>query len=102
MAVEFNGLLDEFEELDAQVVGVTSDKPETHRKWAARNRVQIPMIDDVGREVARAFAVAQRTGGTMHVTFLLDEDGTIRHVYPKVKSKGHASIVLRDCMRIWG
>jgi peroxiredoxin Q/BCP len=59
------------------------------------------MIDDSDCKVARAFDVAQRFGGVKHTTFLIDPLGTIRRVYPKVKAKGHAAIVLRDCREIW-
>lgn len=59
------------------------------------------MIDDSDYRVAKAFDVAQRFGGVRHTTFVIDPLGTLRKVYPKVKAKGHAAIVLRDCSEIW-
>ncbi len=88
--------------MDVQVIGVTVDRPETHRRWAARNDVRLPMIDDTDCRVAKAFDVAQRFGGVKHTTVLIDPLGTLCRVYPKVKAKGHAAIVLQDCRRIWG
>lgn len=78
------------------------DKPKIHGEWAARRDVTLPMIDDSDYEVSDAFGVTQRFGGVEHTTFLIDPDGTLRRVYPKVKPKGHAVIVLQDCRDTWG
>jgi peroxiredoxin Q/BCP len=40
--------------------------------------------------------VAKRT------TWLIDPDGTLRKIYPKVTPKGHAAEVLAACKELWG
>jgi peroxiredoxin Q/BCP len=102
VAVEFNGLLDEFAAVDVQVVGVTVEKPETNREWVARHGVKIPMIEDSDYAISNAFGVTLRMGGVKHATFLIDADGVLRKAYPKVRAKGHAAAVRGDCREIWG
>lgn len=85
-----------------QVLGLTFDKPQTHRKWAARHRLKMPFIDDRDRRVSRCFGTAARMGGVKLATVLIDPDGTLRKIYSKVKAKGHAATVLEDCRQIWG
>ena len=67
-----------------------------------RNCVGLQMIDDTECEIADAFGVSLRFGGVKHTTFLIDSDGVVTKVYPRVKPKGHASAVLRDCRERWG
>lgn len=102
-AVEFNGLLDEFAALDAQVVGASVDKPQSNERWAEKHDLKMPLISDDGeRTVAAAFGVARPHGGTAkRTTWLIDPDGTLRKVYRNVKAKGHAATVLADCKELW-
>jgi peroxiredoxin Q/BCP len=60
------------------------------------------MIEDADYTISTAFGVAQRFGGVEHTTFVIDADGTVIKVYPKVKARGHAAAVLRDCGDVWG
>jgi peroxiredoxin len=41
-------------------------------------------------------------GGVKFTILVIDSDGTLRKVYPKVKPKGHAAIALQGCREIWG
>lgn len=78
------------------------DPPRTHRKWAARHDVDMPFIHDGDYMVSAAFGVAGRMAAIRNTTFLIDGDGALRGVYPIVKAKGHAAIVLQACGEIWG
>jgi peroxiredoxin Q/BCP len=56
-----------------------------------------------GSEVATAFGVARpMVGVAKRTTWLIDPDGTLRKVYPKVTPKGHAAEVLAATREIWG
>jgi len=81
-------------------VGV--DPSTTHRKWAARHGLRMPFINDADYGVSAAFGVAGRMGAINNTTFLIDFDGSLRKIYPIVKAKGHAAIVLQHCRTIWG
>jgi len=58
------------------------------------------MLSDPGGAVARSYGVRNVLGFAARVTFLIDEHGTIRKVYPKVSPAAHAAQVLDDLRRL--
>jgi peroxiredoxin Q/BCP len=64
----------------------------------------MPLVSDSGEHVvASAFGVARpMVGVAKRTTWLIDADGTLRKVYPKVTPKGHAAEVLAAVQEIWG
>jgi thioredoxin-dependent peroxiredoxin len=86
-----------------QVVGASVDRPAANERWAQKHGLRLPLISDPEREVATAFGVAPRlAGGAKRTTWLIDADGTLRKVYPKVTPKGHAAEVMAAVKEIWG
>jgi peroxiredoxin Q/BCP len=87
-----------------QVIGASVDKPGANERWAQKYELKMPLISDPGEhEVAAAFGVARPlVGVAKRTTWLIDPDGMLRRVYPKVTPKGHAAEVLADCAEIWG
>jgi peroxiredoxin len=64
----------------------------------------MPLISDVGEHVvASAFGVARpMVGVAKRTTWLIDVDGTLRRIFPKVTPKGHAAEVLAAAKEVWG
>lgn len=87
-----------------QVIGASVDTPGANERWARKHGLAMPLISDPGEHVvASAFGVARpMVGVAKRTTWLIDPDGTLRRVYPKVSPKGHAAQVLADCNEIWG
>ena len=87
-----------------QVIGASVDKPAANEKWARKYELRMPLISDPGEHaVAGAFGVARpMVGVAKRTTWLIDADGTLRKVYPKVTPKGHAAEVLAAVKEIWG
>ena len=86
------------------MVGASVDKPAANEKWAAKYGLRMPLISDAGdHTVSSAFGVARpMVGVAKRTTWLIDADGTLRKVYPKVTPKGHAAEVLAAAKEIWG
>ncbi len=91
--------------LDAgyQVVGVSVDSPESHKKFIAKHELPFPLISDTDHKLVEEFGVwgekklAGRTYmGTYRTTFIISPDGVIKRVIgPKeIKTKIHASQIL--------
>jgi peroxiredoxin Q/BCP len=87
-----------------QVVGASVDKPAANERWAQKYDLEMPLISDYGdHTVSSAFGVARpMVGVAKRTTWLIDPDGTLRKIYPKVTAKGHAAQVLADCRELWG
>ncbi len=101
-------LRDRYEDLlnaGYQVVGVSVDSPESHKKFIAKHSLPFPLISDADHELVEKMGVwgekkmAGRTYmGTYRTTFIISPDGVIKRVItPKeIKTKIHASQILEE------
>ena len=69
-----------------EVIGVSNDGPDAHKKFIADHRLNFPLLSDTDGSIAKAFGVA-RLGGFLsgwipprRVTFVIDRDGVVRRV----------------------
>jgi len=86
----------------AQVVGISADSPESHRKFIDKHELNFRLLSDPGNRVTRLYAVFKKKSlygrefmGIERTTFVIDRDGVIRKVFPKVKVAGHAEAVVQ-------
>lgn len=88
-----------------QVIGVSVDSPESHKKFAAKNNLDFPLIADTDHHLVELMGVwgeksmyGRKYMGTMRTTFIIDADGRIVKVFePKqIKTKTHAQQILED------
>lgn len=75
----------EFQKLDAEVFGVSTDKVETHKAWhdhsPAIKKVQYPLIADPTGNITREFGVyIEEEGVARRGTFIVDPDGVLRTI----------------------
>lgn len=91
----FNTLLDEFDALNASVVGVSTDKPGTLLKFREKHGFRFDLLSDADKETSSAFGTLKDHGKSSNrVTFLIDPGGVVQAVWPKVRVDGHAEKVL--------
>ena len=91
----FDALLEQFASLNAAVVGVSTDKCGTLAKFRDKHDFQFVLLSDSEKEVATAFGTLKEHGKSSdRVTYLIDPDGVVQAVWPKVKVDGHAEQVL--------
>lgn len=84
----------EFEKLNAKVIGVSFDSLESHKAFAENHQLNFPLVADPGGEIAAKYGVDTSRGVAARVTFVIDAQGKIAKVYPKVQVQGHADEVL--------
>jgi len=81
-ACAFRDAYAEFVGADVEVVGVSSDSPESHRRFAARHSLPFPIISDAGGALRRLFGVPRAWGlFPGRVTYVIDKKGVVRMVY---------------------
>ncbi len=85
----------------AVVIGVSADSPDSHKKFAEKFALPFPLVSDEEKVLLKAYGVWQKKSmygrsfmGIVRSTFVIDERGTIAHVFPKVKVEGHVDEVL--------
>lgn len=78
-ACGFRDAYEQFQALGAEVVGVSSDSPASHRAFAARHRLPFPIISDPDRALRKLFGVPNPLGFLPgRVTFVIDKAGIVR------------------------
>lgn len=70
---------DEFAALNATVVGISSQDLESHEGFAGRYSLNVPLLADVEKRVARAYSAYSARLGTKRVAIVIDEDGVVRY-----------------------
>ncbi len=85
----------------AVVLGVSADSVESHGKFAAKYGLSFPLLSDATKEVCKAYGVWQEKTlygrkfmGIVRTTVVIDEQGRVQHIFPKVKVDGHTEEVL--------
>lgn len=77
------------------MVGVSADKQVVQQRFIDKFGLTFPMIADTDKSIIDSYGVAKVLGVTAErTTFLIDPEGRIACVWPKVKVEGHADDVL--------
>ena len=94
-ACSFRDSYKPFREKGAVVIGVSLDSVESHKKFSEKYALPFAILSDNKKEAAKAYGVLG-TGGLMarRITFIIDKDGTIARVFPKVDVTVHSEQVL--------
>jgi peroxiredoxin Q/BCP len=100
-AQDFQALKDAFASADTTVIGVSPDPMKSHDKFRAKYGLDFPLASDESKAILQAFGVwveksmyGRKYMGVERTTVLLDRDGRIARVWPKVSVPGHAEEVL--------
>jgi peroxiredoxin Q/BCP len=100
-AKDFTCLAAEFKRAGAEVIGISPDSPESHRKFQEKYDLGVRLLADEERKAAEAYSVwveksmyGRKYMGIERSTFLVDASGKIAKSWRKVKVPGHAEEVL--------
>ena len=85
----------------AVVLGVSADSVDSHRKFAEKFDLPFPLLSDEKKEMLKRYGVWKQKSmygkkyyGIERTTFVINEKGTITHIFPKVKVDGHTEELL--------
>ncbi len=100
-ASQFRDLHKQFEKKNARIVGVSRDSVASHQKFKTKYSIPFTLLADTASELCDAFGViveknmyGKKSMGVQRSTFLIDKNGKIVRVWPKVKVDEHADEVL--------
>ena len=100
-ACEFRDTQAPIKKAGALVFGVSGDSLESHGKFKTKYKLNFPLLSDQGNAVATKFGAygekmlyGRKFMGIIRSTFIIEGDGVVRKVFPKVKVDGHAEKVL--------
>ena len=100
-ACAFAGAYEQFRDKDVAVIGVSRDSAASHVKFAEKYGLPFILLSDPERQAIEAYGVWQEkklygkvSFGVVRTTFIIDENGVIEKVMPKVKPDTNAAEIL--------
>lgn len=102
-ACSFRDNLDELNNNNYQVIGVSADTAESHRKFIDKQKLTFPLIADTDKQLINRFGVwgekkfmGKTYMGILRTTFMIDKDGIITDIItPKeIKTKIHGEQII--------
>jgi thioredoxin-dependent peroxiredoxin len=92
----------EYAAAGATVIGISPDEPAALRKFADKHDLDFTLVGDPDHSVAEAYGTwveksmyGKKYMGVQRATFIVDGDGKIAKVFPKVSPKTHDDVVLK-------
>ncbi len=80
---------------DIVVLGVSADDEASHQQFTQKFNLPFPLLADVDFSIIKAYDV-DGGGYAQRVTYVIDPQGKISHVYTSVNTETHASDILKD------
>ena len=89
--------------MGAEVLGVSGDSVEALEKFKAKYKLNFLLAGDATHKILEAYGVWQeknlygkKSMGIARTTYIIDGNGKVAHVFPKVKVEGHIQEVLAE------
>ncbi len=87
--------IDNIKRYDAEVLGVSTDNLDSHNKFMSAYNLNFPLVADPDFIISKAYGVFNdERQMSRRVTFVIDKEGIIRHIFPKVDVRAHADEVI--------
>ena len=100
-ACNFRDGIAELKRRGAVVLGVSPDPVESHKKFKNKYELNFPLLADTDRKIIESYDTwkeksmyGRKYMGVERTTYIIDEDGKISHIFPKVKVNEHYEEVL--------
>ena len=98
-AAAYNG----FKEKNVEVIGISKDSVASHVKFAEKYNLPFTLLSDSELEIIKAYGVWQEkklygkvSMGVVRTTYIIDENGFVEKVMPKVKPDTNAQEILAE------
>lgn len=102
-ACGFRDNLPKFQDLKAEIVGISVQDSRSHTKFSAKYKLPFTLLADTNKEVVEKYGVwdlkkflGREYHGTKRTSFLIDPEGKIVKIYEKVNPQKHPTEVLSD------
>lgn len=106
-ACAFNDHFNRFKKHGIAVIGISKDSVKSHEKFASKYGLDFDLGSDPECATIQAYGswveksmYGKKYMGISRDTFLIDENGVIRHIWRNVKVEGHAEAVLEQALAL--
>ena len=83
---------DAFGELEATVVGISSQSVDSHQGWSEKHGLNVPLLADEGGDVAKRYGAHTPIVGTKRAVIVIDEDGIVRYRHDHLLGLDYQSV----------
>jgi thioredoxin-dependent peroxiredoxin len=95
-ACNFRDELPSFKNLDAVILGVSADSSKSHKQFSGKYNLPFTLVADEDKKIIEDYGVWKQKSmfgkkymGIERTTFIIDGEGVIRKIFPKVKVDNH-------------
>jgi len=100
-ACNFRDEFPKFGKMKAEIIGVSADSVESHKKFVEKYKLPFNLLSDEKKEVVEKYGVwkeknmyGRKYMGIVRTTFIIDASGKISNIFPKVKVDKHNQEVM--------
>jgi peroxiredoxin Q/BCP len=83
---------EDFASLQATVVGISSQDLGSHEAFAAKHSLNVPLLADVDKQVARSYDAFSPRLGVKRAVIVIDEEGIVRHRHDHLLGLDYQSV----------
>jgi peroxiredoxin Q/BCP len=82
-ACSFRDEYQDFQDLGAEVVGISSDSEKSHQKFTQKHQLPFQLLADEGGKVRKLYKVPRALLGLLpgRVTFVIDKHGVVQYIF---------------------
>ena len=106
-ACNFRDNINNLRKLNVEVLGISNDDFDSHKKFASKYNLNFPILSDIDKKVSKEYGVYElkRFMGKSYYwivrsTFIIDEKGKIARIFYKVNPEEHVEEILK-AMKKW-
>jgi peroxiredoxin Q/BCP len=90
-ACSFRDLYEEFKDLGAEVIGISSDSVESHIEFIQKFKLPFILLSDSNKQIRSLFGVKANLFGLLpgRVTYVADQNGIIHLIFDSMKASSH-------------
>ena len=106
-ANNFNKLKSDFEKMNALIIGVSKDDLNSHKKFKDKYCLNFDLASDNNSDTCEKYGVwveksmfGKKYMGVERSTFLIDKQGKIAYIWPKVSVTNHAEEVMEQLRKL--
>lgn len=101
-ACDFRDTIEKFKKAGAAVIGVSPDSAKSHVNFKEKFALPFPLLVDEDKKILSDYGAwrekamyGRKFMGVERTTIVIDEEGTVSHIFPKVKVNDHVMSVLK-------
>lgn len=88
-ACTFRDNFEDFKDIGAVVIGISSDSVESHQKFIEKYNLPFLLLSDEGGKTREAYGAARFAGLPARITFVIDKKRVVRMVFESMNAKAH-------------